>query len=105
MQKLLCVPIVRFDDPGQPGFVELRLEDAEGRIWTFIEKVPIVTTKDLDAESSYPQDGFVACQVEGERVDSSGRRVIRVNTETPWCVEAVEGGFIFEVFAEQLVDD
>lgn len=47
------IEIRRFVDDSYPGFVECWLTDANGREWSFIEKVPVVTTEDLDAESDY----------------------------------------------------
>ena len=57
------VEIVRSTDDRQPGWVECRLTDVDGRAWSFEEKVPIVTAEYLDADSSYPQAGSVCCSV------------------------------------------
>lgn len=56
------VQIVRFVDGGQPGFVECQVVDARGRTWSFVERVPIVTTADLRVEGPYPHPGFIACE-------------------------------------------
>jgi hypothetical protein len=41
------VEIVRYTDDHQPGFVECHLSDVAGRVWSFEEKVPVVTVEDL----------------------------------------------------------
>jgi hypothetical protein len=59
----ICVQIVRFVDSHQPGWVECELVDAARPRHIIIEKVPVVTTKDLDANSKYPALGSVPCEV------------------------------------------
>ncbi len=97
------VEITRFVDASQPGFVECRLVDASGSEFLFVEKVPVVTLEDLNANSSYPRQGIVACRiVEKKRVDN--REVFRVNTEEPWGVESTTGEVEFDIFPEQLLE-
>jgi len=97
------VEITRFVDASQPGFVECRLVDASGHEHLFTEKVPVVTLEYLDANSSYPRQGVVACCVlEKKRVDN--REVLRVNIEEPWGVESTTGKVEFDIFPEQLFE-
>jgi hypothetical protein len=65
--------IVRYTDDRQTGMVECRLTDASGRVWSFGEKVPVVTDEYLDADSQYPCFGSIACTVLGR--DEAGVRV------------------------------
>jgi hypothetical protein len=67
------VKIVRYVNDHFPGFVECRVTDANGQVWTFIEKAPVLTTEPLDDASSYPQPGVIACRVEHYHRDTSGR--------------------------------
>jgi hypothetical protein len=86
------IAIVRFVDDHQPGFVECQLIDASGRCWSFIEKVPVVTTDWLDASSKYPQPGVIGCEV----VEREGQTVT-IDTTKPWAIESVEGETRFTV--------
>ena len=57
------IELRRYVDDSQPGFVECWLTDANGREWSFVEKVPVVSTEDLDVGSNYPRPGIIACEV------------------------------------------
>lgn len=59
------VEIVRYTDDHQPGFVECQFNDAAGQLRSFEEKVPVVTTESLDANSGYPRPGSVGCTILG----------------------------------------
>ena len=98
------VTICRYVDASQPGWVECRLVDRHGKDWSFVQKVPVVTTEDLDAGSPYPREGVIACEVIERRLDSSGREVAIIDTERPWAIEATSGQTRFEVQPEQLVE-
>jgi hypothetical protein len=70
------VEIMRYTNNHQPGFVECRLTDVDGRVWSFLEKVPVVTTEYLDAESRYPCAGAVGCTILGREGD-----IVRVGVD------------------------
>jgi hypothetical protein len=93
------VEIVRYADDSYPGWVEFYLIDVHGRRWSFVEKVPIVTEALLDASSTYPQPGLIACEVVGR---AGG--VARIDTTRPWGIESVEGETRFEVPEGSLVE-
>ena len=57
----------------------------------------------LDAASSYPQFGVIACVVLGIGPSDDGRRLAHIDTQTPWGVESLAGRSRFDVFPEQLV--
>src|SRR5690349_15103153 len=59
--------------------------DAHGNESTFIEKVPVVTLADLDANSSYPQTGYIACQVVERRIGTNGVEVVTISTQRAKC--------------------
>ena len=92
------VKIIRYisDDP-QPGIVECEFLDAHGRRWSVIEKTAIVSTEDLDANTSYPTQGVIACEIVRRATDEKRREIVTINTERPWSVESVEGMTQFEV--------
>jgi hypothetical protein len=98
------VNISRYTDDSVPGWVECRLIDALGHEHVFVEKVPIVTTADLDAASSYPQSGLIACVVQGSSEGDDGRQLVHIDTWTPDGVESLTGRSRFDVFPEQLVE-
>ena len=87
----LAVQIVRFVDDGYPGWVEFDLVDAEGRHHLFIEKVPVITLRNLDADSEYPIPETVLCDVLKRYQDDKGRELVQVSTAKPWSLESTEG--------------
>jgi hypothetical protein len=105
MPDSLEVQVERFVDEAFPGFVECSLLDAEGVTHLFIEKVPVVTTENLQEDDVYPRPGHFACSVEHELRDSSGRLLLRVNTMHPWGIESLEGKSRFLVHASQVRSD
>ena len=61
----LHIKIIRYTDDWQPGWVECQFEDLAGRLYTFEEKVPMVTDESLSAQSTYPRPGLIGCKVLG----------------------------------------
>ena len=100
----LRITITRFIDPHQPGWVACTLTDVYGALHTFHEKIPVVTPEPLDENSTYPQQGVIACRVVSTHVDDAGRTVVTIDTATPWSVESTEGMTQFKVFEGQLTD-
>ncbi len=98
------VMLMRWVSDDQPGIVECQLIDRFGKVWRFIEKLPVVSTQPLCGADSYPQPGIVACQVIERGRDVSGREVAEIDTGTPWGVETIEGTTRFHVFMDQLVE-
>ena len=88
------------DDP-QPGIVRCSLDDAAGRRWEFLEKVPIVSVADLSSSSVFPQRGEIACVVLSKS-SGKGRQIARIDTSKPWAVESIDGETVFDVFVDQL---
>jgi hypothetical protein len=86
----LAVQIVRFADSNQPGWVECEFVDAEGR-HSIIEKVPVVTAEDLDAESKYPTPGVVAGEVLERYQNEKGQELAHASTGKPWDIESTKG--------------
>jgi hypothetical protein len=98
----LAVQIVRFvDSEPQPGVVACELTDAENRRHSFVDKVPIFSTMDLDDRSTYPQPGIIRCEVIARWQDASGRGLARVRTARDG-VESIEGLSEFVVLATQI---
>ena len=95
--------ISKFVDNSQPGWVECRFTDVSEEEHTFVEKVPVVTAEYLDENSTYPQNGFVGCNIIKE-TNINGQRVVEVDTEKPWGIESIKGECRFTVFPEQLTE-
>jgi hypothetical protein len=96
------VQIVRFTRSDFPGWVECVLRDAANRDWILADKVPIFTNLPLNALSTYPQPGAVACEIVRQWADHDGRTRCIINTERPWGVSAGDGKTQFEVFMDQV---
>ena len=97
------VTISRYVDDSFPGWVECGLTDAFGHEHVFVEKVPVVTTARLNAATSYPESGVIACVVLGT-YESDGRERVHIDTQTPWGIGSLAGRSRFDVFREQLVE-
>ena len=95
------------DDP-QPGIVEARAHDAEGREWVFVDKSAVFSALTLTRTTNYPVDGIIGCEVLLE-----GPRVSRVSTvwsagrsaeDGPFDALYTEGETEFDVLTVNLLD-
>ena len=102
--KAIRIKITIFISDDQPGFVECKFNDAWNKEHTVQDKVPILTEKYLDANSEYPQDGVIACEIIKQRVDNNNRTVFAVTTEKPWSVDTIDGLTEFDILEELLTD-
>jgi hypothetical protein len=98
----VSIQITGFVSDDFPGFVSCDLIDAHGRVWTFVEKVPVVTAAALSRDSSYPQLGQIRCDVLRESSDAAGSLIFRVDTSMPDGVETTDGTHEFDVYAHQV---
>ena len=77
--------------------------DAHGKKHLFIDKVPVVALRDLDADSIYPTDGVIGCEViKGS--DDPATDIVTVSTERPWYIQSTEEVLVFDVQKEQLME-
>ncbi|MGK5010763.1 hypothetical protein [Janthinobacterium sp. MDB2-8] len=100
----LSVQIERYIDDHFPGVVACVLTDADGKRHAFTEKVPVLSSSDLRADSSYPKPGYIGCVIEHEWLDAAGRKLVQVNTEQPWGITSVSGVTVFNVLDAQIID-
>lgn len=98
------IKIISFISNNQPGFVECNFLDAYNREHIIHEKIPIVTDMLLDADTEYPQDGFVACDIIKRWMDNTGRKLITVTTERPWGVRTITSLTEFDLEEDQLTE-
>lgn len=54
-----------------PGWVKVEVTDAEGRVLTFVDKVPIFGVERMDATTSLPEDVWLSC----ERLPKADNRI------------------------------
>jgi hypothetical protein len=100
----LRVEITRFvDEEPQPGIVVAQFRDADGRVHTIQDKVPLFTAAMLWSDSEYPQPGTAECQVLERFERSDGRALARI--ALAWVIElADDTAFVVDV-AELTADD
>ena len=101
----IAVDITRFVNSEQPGWVEFNLLDAFGKTHTFIEKVPVLTTQDLNEKSIFPVSTVITCETIKKWTDENGRHLLQINTENPWNLESTTGDTKFIVEASKVVDE
>lgn len=99
------IKIVRFVADYQPGFVAGELVDANGQVHTFEDKVPVIALDDLDADSTYPADGVLACEVIERWQADDGRELALIDTEKPFDIDSTDGEYRFVVLAKDVVED
>jgi len=96
------ITIVRFVRDDNPGWVECTLTDAHGRVFTFVEKVPVVSDELLAEDSLYPRAGVLGCTILARRTVPDGRELVTVDSQQPWGIEASTGESRFEVEAGRI---
>ncbi|OQP59494.1 hypothetical protein A3860_37280 [Niastella vici] len=102
--KAIKIQIVQFISGHQPGFVECRFYDVMNKEHIVQEKVLVVTQKNLDANSEYPQDGVIAYEIVSERKNAAGKTIVTLDTSKPWDIDTTEGLTQFDLFEEQLTE-
>ena len=102
--KAIKIKIIKFISDSQPGFVECIFYDALNKKHIVLDKIPVVTEKQLDVNSSYPQDGVIACEIITESRVQDGKRIVTIDTSRPWAVNTIEGVSQFDVLEEQLTE-
>jgi hypothetical protein len=93
------------DSDPQPGIVECRFDDANGRTWSFLGKYDKFTDKNLWSDSIYPQPGYLACEIVSRRTDEHGCQLAEVETSRIKLTlghESMDGHSRFTILAEQL---
>ncbi|RQX02764.1 hypothetical protein [Micromonospora inaquosa] len=80
-----------------PGWVRVRLVDADGKSWFFVDKIPAFTGGQLSADTPLPAPVHVRCDIIGRDDD----RALVISTQ-PDGVEAESGQRLFRVREDQL---
>jgi len=97
--RTVVVPIriTGFADAAQPGWVWCELEDASGKVFRFIEKIPVVTCEELWADSQYPRDGLVECDLIAIRDDPVRGRLATVSIAVPTTLDSYREDIQLEI--------
>jgi hypothetical protein len=95
--------IIRFVDSYQPGFVEFEFYDASGHRHIRTDKAPLFTDEMLNADSIYPVDGEIACELLNRLQDATGRQLMVISTASPHLVESTEGLSEFTLPATSII--
>jgi len=99
------IKILRITDYSfYPGYVECIVTDVWGNNHVFNEKIPVVTSKNIDEKSEFPQDGYIRCELLSLWTDDDGNKIITVSTENPDHVETLDEINVFDLLPCQLVD-
>ncbi|MCM0674036.1 hypothetical protein NCC78_04870 [Micromonospora phytophila] len=80
-----------------PGWIRVRLVDADGKPWFFVDKVPVFTCGQLDAGARLPAPVRLGCSIVGN--DEDGAVVVSTRRD---AVEAEDGQTRFRVRDDQL---
>jgi hypothetical protein len=86
---------VEWVDHDWPGWIRVRLVDADGRAWFLVDKGPIFGV-DIGPKTEMPIPVQVLCDV----VDNDGDQVVVVALR--WSVEAEDGTSQFRIQRDQL---
>jgi hypothetical protein len=98
----LALEIVKWVDDYQPGIVACEFVDAQTRRHTLIGKVPIFSTEDLDASSTYPRRGALRCTVLNRWKNADGQELVRISISEPDGEESTEELQEFVVSSDQV---
>ncbi|MFE9692526.1 hypothetical protein [Micromonospora sp. NPDC005806] len=96
-EDLLRCEVVAWVSQDFPGWVRVRLVDADGKSWFFVDKVPVFTGGQLNADTRLPAPVRLRCSIAGH--DEHGALVISTQ---PDGVEAEDGQTLFRVRENQL---
>jgi hypothetical protein len=98
------VAIVRCLDDVWPAFIECEFFDAHGECHRFHDKSVCATADMIDASTTYPYPGAIACQVISGPITVDNHNVYLIDTELPWHVSSLADKTRFEVRACDLVE-
>jgi hypothetical protein len=96
----LIVDIIEYTLDKFPGFVLCKFSDYIGKIHYFNEKVPVVSTENINENTILPQKGYVA----GETINKENG-IIKFSTIKPYQIETIDGLNIFSVKEQQIVNE
>jgi hypothetical protein len=87
-----------------PDWVRCRFEDAYGKEWTILEKVPVITPDGFDETTPLPYQTHVAVVVLKTIQDADNREVATIDTDKIWGIWTEDGSWEFDVLKTQIVE-
>ncbi|WP_154940297.1 hypothetical protein [Micromonospora palomenae] len=96
-ERFLRCEVVAWVSQDFPGWVRVRMVEADGKSWFFVDKVPVFTDGQLNADTRLPAPVRVRCSIVSQ--DEDGALVISTQ---PDGVEAEDGQTLFRVRGRQL---
>ncbi len=98
------VKIIEYVNDSQPGWVRCTFQDITGKNCFLVDKAPIVSEEWLNANTVYPRDGEIACQIVGERLSADNRKILTIDISVPSALETEDGEIKFDVYSDQNQD-
>ena len=97
--KQLPVDIIAMVDDHFPGWVKCVFQDAFGKSWELVEKVPVVTAEPISTHDDLPVKGYIA-----GRILCCSDGIACFDTKIPCGIEATDGTTQFHISISDLVD-
>jgi hypothetical protein len=104
MTEVRCLVVRWVADEPQPGLVEAQLTDADGRLWSFIDKEPIFCRDSVSRRTSFPVLAVIRCLILTRETSADGREIVTIDTANPDGVDS-DGITIFCVPATAVSRD
>src|ERR1700677_1887837 len=102
MTEVRCRVVRWVADEPQPGLVEAQLTDADGRVWSLIDKEPIFCRDPVSRETVFPVPAVIRCRVLARKIRPDGQEIVTIDTANPDGVDS-DGVTIFTMSARCLV--
>lgn len=99
----LKIKIIELVDDWQPGWVKCTFQDINKKEWVIVDKIPVITNKDLDKNSQYPIDEIIECKILNQSVSTTGEIMMTIDLSQPWGISEEGGQTVFQVSSSQLV--
>jgi len=97
--KNLTVSIICYENNEQvyPGSLKCSFSDINNTIHYITDKGPVISDKNLNETSKYPQMGFVKCQI----IETNSIYSV-IDISNPWSLEDENGETIFKVSLDHI---
>jgi hypothetical protein len=88
--ELACEAVRWVSDEPQPGWIEVVMTDAGGRLWRFFDKPPIFSAQNITRDSSFPIPVIIRVNI----IEDGDPLTVSTGVDG---VESEEGEFRFQV--------
>jgi hypothetical protein len=102
MMVFLKIKITKYISNDFPGFIECSFTDAFNKQWKIIDKIPVLTTKNIDKNNNFPIEEKIEVEAEKESIDKNGNKLITININKPYGLKTINGENRFEVNINQI---